>query len=322
MPLTRFTLRQLEAFTAVSDTRSFTAAADRMGLTVQATSQLVAELEGLLGFRLFDRTTRRVDLSSAGRGFPASGQTVLRHVQAAEMAAEDVRNRASGVVTVGAPLVLASTALPAAMAAYAARRPKVVIRLCDTPVDALVDRVSAGDVDLAVGPDRPTGLAVHSLPLFDSPWVLWCSKHHPLVAKKILHWSDLRGVALVSAGHDHEQSVARMRLTEPDDARVAPMEVVDNISTAFGLAAHTQAVTLAPAYVGIVAKSFGLVMRRVIEPETVRKVCLYKCSARSMSPAAEAFAEHLAGWLPRWHAMDWDLSSPQRRTKKRWLHDV
>ena len=312
MPLTRFTLRQLEAFTAVADTHSFTAAADRMGLTVQATSQLVAELEGLLGFRLFDRTTRRVDLSSAGRGFLASGQTVLRHVQAAEMAAEDVRNRASGVVTVAAPLVLASTALPAAMAAYGVRRPKVVIRLSDTPVDALVDRVSAGDVDLAVGPDRPTGLGVHSLPLFDSPWVLWCSKRHPLVTNKVLVWSDLRGVALVCAGHDHEQSVARMRLSEPADARVAPVEVVDNIPTAFGLAAHTQAATLAPAYVGILAKSFGLVMRRVLEPETVRKVCLYQSAARTLSPAAQAFAEHLLGWLPRWHAMDWELGKKNK----------
>ena len=309
MPLTRFTLRQLEAFTSVAELHSFTAAAERMGLTVQATSQLVAELEGLLGFRLFDRTTRRVDLSSGGRGFLASGHTVLRHVQAAEMAAEDVRNRASGVVRVGAPLVLASTALPAAVAAYSAQQPKVVIRLCDVPVDAIVERVSAGDVDLAIGPDRPTGSNVNSRPIFDSPWVLWCSKTHPLAAKPTLHWSDLRGVALVAAGHDHELSVARMRLSEPDDARVAPMQVVDNISTAFGLAAHTKAVTLAPDYVGILAKSFGLVSRRVLEPETVRKVCLYQFAARSLSPAAEAFAEHLAAWLPRWHAKERRLGS-------------
>ena len=48
-------------------------------------------------------------------------------------------------------------------------------------------------------------------------------------------------------------------------------------------------------------------MRRVLEPETVRKVCLYKSAARTLSPPAEAFAEHLAGWLPRWHAMDSEL---------------
>ena len=56
MALTRFTLRQLEAFTAVAELHSFRSAAERMALTTQAVSQLVAELEAVLGFRLFDRT--------------------------------------------------------------------------------------------------------------------------------------------------------------------------------------------------------------------------------------------------------------------------
>src|SRR6218665_1172406 len=108
MPLTRITLRQLEAYAAVAELLNFHAAAERLGLTAQAVSQLVAELEAVLGFRLFDRTTRRVALSSAGRDYLASAETVLRHVRAAESTAADVRHRATGVVRVGAPLVLAA----------------------------------------------------------------------------------------------------------------------------------------------------------------------------------------------------------------------
>ena len=300
LALTRFTLRQLEAFANVAELRSFNATAQRMALTAQAVSQLVAELESALGFRVFDRTTRRVDLSSAGRDFLASGRTVLRHVQAAESAADDVLNRAAGVVRVGAPLVLASTALPSAIKAYAALRPKVVVRIRDVPVDVLVQAVGAGDVDLAIGPDRPSGPEVERIALFDSPWVLWCSPSHPLAAKRTLRWADLHGVALVSAGRDHERSVAQMLLTVPEGARVAPLDVVDNISTALGIAAHDLAATLAPAYVAVLAHNYGLVMRRVLGPETVRKVCLYQPNGRSLSPAAQAFAEHLMAWLPRW----------------------
>jgi len=172
MPLTRFTLRQVEAFVSVADLHSFSAAAVRLGLTAQAVSQLVAELEAVLGFRLFDRTTRRVTLTSAGRDFIASAQTVLRHIAAAATAADDVRNRAAGLVRVGAPLVLASTAPPAAIKAYVALRPKVMVRIRDLPVDSLVDGVASGDVDMAIGPDRPSGAEVASQALFDSPWVL------------------------------------------------------------------------------------------------------------------------------------------------------
>lgn len=303
MPLIRFTLRQIEAFIAVAEAHSFTVAASRLGLTAQAISQLIAELEAILGFRLFDRTTRKVALSSAGRDFLGSASTLLRHVRAADSAADDVRNRATGVVRVGAPLVLACTALPMAMREYQKVKPKVVVRVRDVPVDRLIDRVADGDVDFAIGPDRHTGEAVTALPLFDSAWVLWCAQSHPLARKRgAVRWAELADVAIVSAGRDHEHSVAQMHQDLPAGTRVTPVDVVDNISTALGIAAHGLAVTLAPAYVGVLAKPAGLVMKRVVQPESVRKVCLYSPAVRGLSPAAAGFADFLVPWIQQWSA--------------------
>jgi DNA-binding transcriptional LysR family regulator len=308
MPLSRFTLRQIEAFSAVAGLHSFAAAADRLGLTSSAISQLIAELENTLGFRLFDRTTRRVVLSSAGRDFLSSAESVLRHAQAAESAANDVRLRAAGIVRVGAPLVLASTALPAAIREYGEDRPKVVIRVHDVAVDAIVDAVASGDVDLAVGPDRLTGSNVASEVAFDSRWVLWCSPTHPLAGKKVIRWEELRDVPLVAAGRDHERSVAQMLVNAPADSRITPVHVVNNVTTALGIAAQGLAATLAPAYVSVIADHFGLVMRRVVEPETIRHISIYRPTARAFSPAAEGFAEYLLGWLKNWY--------PEKRTRK------
>lgn len=302
MALTRFTLRQIEAFAAVAEARNFGAASEQLGMTTQAVSQLIAELESVLGFRLFDRTTRRVDLSSAGRDFLGSAESLLRHVHAAEGVASDVRHRAAGVVRIGAPLVLAGSAVPAAIRAYQATHPKVVVRVRDVAVDALVDAVCAGDVDLALGPDRPVPPGASRTALFDSLWVLWCAPTHPLARHRVLRWADLNGAPLVSAGRDHERSVARMQLSVPEGERITPVDVVDNVSTALGLAVQGLAATLAPAYIGVVARPFGLVMRRVVDPETVRTVCLYRPTARAASPATEGFAEHLTDWLPQWAA--------------------
>jgi DNA-binding transcriptional LysR family regulator len=315
MALTRFTLRQIEAFLAVADVRGFSAAAQRLGLTAQAVSQLIAELEAALAFRLFERTTRRVSLSSAGRDFLDSADSLMRHARAAESAAADVRNRAVGLVRVGAPLVLASTALPQAIGAYRALRPKVVVRVRDIGVDALIDAVAEGDVDLAIGPDRAVGAEVARQTLFESRWVLWCAPDHPLARKRTLRWSELRTHPLVAASHDHDH-VARMRPSTPESERVTPVDVVDNISTAFGIAAEGLAVTLAPAYVGVLAGSFGLVMRRVLEPEALRTVCLYTPLARGMSPAAEGFAHHLAQWIPKWPQADPVQRAASTRSKR------
>ena len=212
-----------------------------------------------------------------------------------------MRNRASGVVRVGAPLVLASTALPLAMRDYQKLKPKVVVRVRDVPVDHLVDRVADGDVDLAIGPDRHTGSAVQATPLFDSAWVLWCAPGHPLARRRgAVRWVELAQVPIVSAGRDHEHNVAQMHQDVPAGTRVTPVDVVDNISTALGIAAQGLAVTLAPAYVAVLAKPLGLVMKRVVQPESVRKVCLYTPAVRAPSPAAAGFADFLAAWIPRW----------------------
>ena len=58
-------------------------------------------------------------------------------------------------------------------------------------------------------------------------------------------------------------------------------------------AAADVAATLAPDYVGALAKPLGLVRRRILSPEVMRYVCLYSPARRATSPAAEGFADHL-----------------------------
>jgi len=267
-----------------------------------------------LGFRLFDRHTRRVELSSAGLEFLGTAQTVLRHLQQAESAAADIRNRASGIVRIAAPQTLAGFVLPQAVAEFTRERPKVVIRVRDASVDGLVYRLHSGDVDLAVGPDRAGAAHVQVTPAFDSPWVLWCAPGHPLARKRVLRWSDLRDTALVAAGRDHEHSVSQMHASAPEGHRILPVDAVESITTALGLASQGLAATLAPAYVRVVAESLGLVQRRVTEPETIRQVRIYQSSVRSLPPAAQAFSEFLVDWLSNWNDKGCS-STPRPRTK-------
>lgn len=297
----RFTPRQLEGFIAVAELGSFRAAGERLHLTPSAVSQLIGDLEKALGFKILDRTTRKVRVSSGGLEFIGPARTALRHLTLAATAAADVRDRAAGVVRVAAPLVLAGSALPGAIADYRKMRPKVRVRIRDTSVEQLVDVVAGADVDFAIGPDRNVGENIARTTLFDSPWVMWCSPDHYLASRGTVNWLDLQDVPIVAAGRDHERNVARMRASLPQQERITPVDVVDYTTTAFGIAAAGIAVTLAPAYVGALASQMGLVMRRVVEHEVVRQVCLYTPLNRTSSPAAEGFQEHLASWLVDWN---------------------
>jgi len=258
-----------------------------------AVSQLVQELETVLGYKVFDRSTRKVALSAAGRALLGTAEALKRQVELTRTAALDIRDQAAGVVRVAAPLVVASVMLPKLIAEYQKRRPKVVVRVVDCPVEALVDRVATREVDLAVGPDRPIGLEVERAALFHSPWVVWCAPHHAFAQRKTLTWADLAKKPLVAAGRDHEIHLSAMMRQLPEDLRATPAQVVDNISTALGLAAAGLCYTISPAYVQALALPLGLVMRKVGAPVVLREMSLFRPADRTLSPAATGFGEHV-----------------------------
>lgn len=288
-----FTFRQTEAFLAVADTGSFTKAAELLSLTPSAVSQLVQEFEAALNYTVFDRSTRKVVLSPAGRALIPSVQALNRQATLTRAAAKDIRDQAAGTVRVAAPLVVASVMLPDLIADYRRKRPKVVVRLIDCPVEALVDRVANREVDLAVGPDRPIGPEVERVPLYPSPWVVWCAPTHPFAKRKALGWADLGKENLVAAGRDHEIHLAAMLSQLPDKIRAVPSQVVDNISTALGLAAAGLCYTISPAYVESLALPLGLVMRKIDQPTILREMSLFRPAGRMLSPPAAGFGDHV-----------------------------
>ena len=71
------TIHQLQSFLAVAEKQSFTAAADTLYISQSALSQQIRQLEHQLGFQLFDRSTRQVTLTEAGRSFYRNAQQLL-----------------------------------------------------------------------------------------------------------------------------------------------------------------------------------------------------------------------------------------------------
>jgi DNA-binding transcriptional LysR family regulator len=302
LALTRFTLRQVEVFAAVADSQGFTAAARTLGLTVQAVSQCVADLESVLGFRLFDRSTRSVMLTSAGTDYLPVARQLLRHARTADDAAGELRSGSAGVVRVGGPQTFAGLVLPRAARDHRLLRPKVTVRVRDVLVARLPQAVAEGEVDLALGPDLSPDDRITASSVWQSEWVLWCGAGDLLPETvQAVRWADLRGVPIVAAG----QEIERRLLSWLPDGRAAgrSVEVVDQLTTALGLASQGLAVTLAPRYAVELARPFGLRMVRVGEPIRACDIWMYRHAARALSPAAQAFAAHLQDWLPRWHAM-------------------
>jgi DNA-binding transcriptional LysR family regulator len=173
-------LRHLAAFTAVAEEGSFTAAARRMHMVQSAVSATVRTLERELDVRLFDRTTHRVQLTSAGRLLLPEARRTL----AAAAAARDVINQAHGglrgTVRLGILQSLRGFSVPRLIAEFRGEHPHVEIELHRGDSTSHAAALHKGQLDvafLAVDPDAVPGLSLVPL-VQDTMLVVTSSDHH------------------------------------------------------------------------------------------------------------------------------------------------
>jgi DNA-binding transcriptional LysR family regulator len=279
-------LRQLRAFTAVARHGGFTEAARTMHVTQSALSLLVKELETDLGFRLFDRTTRKVSLSQAGEDFLPLAERILDDLRIAAQNASSIAQLKRGVVRLCAPQIIACTLLPPALAAYRARYPDIRVRLIDTLLDTMLNPVLSGDADFAIGPDPGRDDALTKRALFRSPHVVWCRPDHPLAARRAIGWDALAGHPLVATGGDFAQRIVpQARARHP---RLA-LDIAHDaafVTTGFGLVAAGLGVNIGPDYLATLAHSFQLTSVKLRGPVVNSVVCAFHRRDRPLSPAA------------------------------------
>lgn len=143
-------LTQLQTYVAVAEAGSFTAAAERLGLTRAMTSRHVLLLEDRLGVRLLQRTTRRVSLTEAGAGYLDRARRLLADFDDAESEIRGERATARGRLRVSAPVSFGRVHLAAAIPAFMALNPGLSVEL--TANDRFVDLIEEGyDVAVRVG---------------------------------------------------------------------------------------------------------------------------------------------------------------------------
>ncbi|WP_449410390.1 LysR family transcriptional regulator [Methylobacterium komagatae] len=132
----------MEVFAKVADLGSFAAAAEAADISAAMVGKHVRQLEGHLGVRLLNRTTRRQSLTDAGRSFLERTRIVLAELEAAEAIAADSRARPRGELRINAPVSFGTYCLSPQLPEYMAANPEVTVRL--TLSDRVVDLVDEG----------------------------------------------------------------------------------------------------------------------------------------------------------------------------------
>lgn len=159
------TLDEMQAFIAVIDSGSITAAAEQLGQTTSGVSRALARLEEKLGTTLLTRTTRRLQLTEEGQAFLDQARAIVASVEAAEEQIAARRERPAGRLRVDAAMPFMLHVIAPLVPAYRTRYPEVVLELNSSEryIDLLERRT---DVAIRIGPLADSTL--HARPLAHS----------------------------------------------------------------------------------------------------------------------------------------------------------
>ncbi len=281
-------LRQLRAFTTIARLGSFVEAGKALHVTPAALSTVIRDLEETLGFRVFDRTTRRVALSDLGQQYFQYAEQVLLELRKAEMFANDVAQRKTGVVRIATTQVVTWVLLPPAFVAFHKKWPATRIEPIDIPTDQILSAVDGGHADLAITFEQPSSENLEGEGLFNSREHVICPSNHRFARRKSLRWSELAAEPIVFVGRGAE---LRIRAELPSDIVLQASHEVGNTSTALALAASGAGLVICAGYVKPLSRLHDLRAIPLIEPDIVHRFMLYHNRNRWMTPAVK---EHRA----------------------------
>ncbi len=149
--------KNMHLFVEVAKASSFRRAGDVLEMPPSTVSRRIADLERDLGLRLFNRSTRRVDLTEGGRLYFDNCKRIIEEAELAHQALTDLQTQPSGVLRVSMPVDFSVIYLSPLLADFARRHPQIQFELDLSPNQA--DLMGEGvDMAIRMGPPKDTSL--------------------------------------------------------------------------------------------------------------------------------------------------------------------
>jgi DNA-binding transcriptional LysR family regulator len=285
--------RQLAAFCAVVERRSFSQAAERLGVTQPAVSLQVRALEKRLGVQLLDRSGRRVEPTDAGWHLYRGAQRMLAlEDQIVAGVAASSEGELAGDLVLGASTGPAAVAIPVALCEFQRESPDVRVFLSVSDTHSIVERVAARELELGIVGASRRHRGVRFEPFFSDQVILACPVGHRFAGRTVA-LDELRGESLILM-----QEGAGVRQIVEDGLRRQGVRLRDlDVRLELGLQESVRRAVEAGYGVTFISRTAvesdlaagTLAEARVQGLDVTREISLATASGRARSRVADAF---------------------------------
>lgn len=193
-------IEELRCFVRAADMLNFTRAAESLSIAQPALSRHIQTLEAELGFALFVRNSRKVELTAEGAVFSEDIREVLELLEAAESRARRTHQEAGHELVMGFAPFLAGKHISDIVKELKERDARIRIKLKDLSNLEMVEGVRSGSLDLALLPFVfiPENSQFVKIPMMEHPLEVAMSERHPLAKKKTVALEELASERLLA----------------------------------------------------------------------------------------------------------------------------
>jgi DNA-binding transcriptional LysR family regulator len=285
--------RQLAAFCAVVERKSFSQAAERLGVTQPAVSLQVRALEKRLGAQLLDRSGRRVEPTEAGLRLYRGAQRLLAlEEQLVEEVAGEGEGALSGELRLGASTGPAAIVVPLLLCEFQRANPGVKVALSVYDTQSVVDLVAERELELGIVGAARRHRSVRFEPFFEDEVILACPPGHPFAGRTV-SLDELRAEQLIVM-----QEGAGVRQIVEDELRASGTRLRElDVRLELGLQESVRSAVQAGYGVAFISRSAveselaagSLTAARVEGLDAKREISLVRAAGRAATRAADAF---------------------------------
>jgi DNA-binding transcriptional LysR family regulator len=287
--------RQLRAFITLIAEKNFTRAAAATHLSQPAFSALIGQLEDSIGIRLFERTTRSVELTSEGAQFEPAARRVLDDFESALAGVDDRAAMRSGHVSIALLPSLAADWLPRVLAGFRTKYPGIELHVADVLSEPCIDAVRSRRADFALAATLAETSELRAERFCSDDFHLVCPVGHPLLKLAQVRPKD---VAMWPFIHLSRTSSVRQYIDAATNPRTfASILEVDQLATVSGMVRAGIGISIVPALTLYQFKSPQLATRPIRWKGLTRHIYLVQKRERALSIAAQSLK-------------DWLLASP------------
>ena len=287
--------QQLDAFVAVAERGSFRAAADAIHLSPPALSRRIGQLESSLGVRLFNRTTRAVELTGPGRAFLERARLVLDGLEHAALGVGDIARQQAGKVTLACVPSAAYYFLPSVLRPFSEKYPGIQLRIVDDSEGVVLQSVLSGEADFGIGFMRTRVPEVDFEPLLTDAFVLAVHRSHRLARRRSVVWGDLAGERLMTVARSSGNRQLMDDALAQAGLRPAFACEVSRVSTLAGMVEAGLGMAVMPRLALPAAAHPTLVGIALKEPSVTRKLGILRRHGVVLHPVADILHGVLRG---------------------------